>query len=110
MSILKKYETDNSLYLFIAFHNSYDDSVQASQAKLEKLMKEIFKNDERYHLMSSGEEIEDNEIIYRFQKPLMASERETLAFFTKLKLVFQMTSEMSPHFTQMTAEDKGANK
>lgn len=107
MNILKNYDSNSDLYLFVAFHHSQEESIEVSQTRLETLMKEVFKNDERYTLINSGERHEDNEIIYRFQKPLMMSEKETSVFFSKLKFVFSMTSEMSPHFTQFNGEPKG---
>lgn len=110
MSTLKNYDSDSDLYIYVAFHNAYDDSIKVSQTKLEKLMKEIFKNDEKFAIVNSGEEDEDNEIIYRFQKPLLASDKELSVFFSRLRLVFQTTTEMSPHFTQFNGDRKEIKK
>lgn len=108
MSTLKNYDSDNDLYISIAFHTPAEFSVAAAQAKVEGILLQVFKDSEKFYTISKPHDHEDDEITYRIQKPLMISEKEASAFFENLKIVFEMTSDMSPHFTQLGGMPKGA--
>jgi len=101
---MKQNSTHNDLSIFVAFHISNDSSTELSQKIVETSMYELFKNESNRLVKSEN----DNgfEIIYKIQQPLLVSnDKDNETFFNKLHKLFEKTSEMLPHFTQVDSEE-----
>lgn len=99
MKPLKKNDSDNNIYLYVAFHVPLDISPSASGVRLRKTIEDVFDiGEHRLEFISHTEN--GGEIIYRFQKPLLMSDIENKSFFDKLNTIFVASAAFNPHFTQ----------
>lgn len=84
--------------IYIAFHLNASFSPSADAARVGVLLGEIMGTDQ---VESVDLDIQDKEIIYKVNKPLLADENDQQAFFQGLQKVFSETEEYHPHFTQI---------
>lgn len=100
----------NDLQVFIAFHVATEGSLQSALINLEKLISNLFPDEQSYNLMSHATGHEESEIIYRIQKPLLSTNEDNEQFFKKIQTLLSISSELTPHFTQLSEQRKGDNK
>ncbi len=82
----------------MAFHLQSRPSAASDAAKIDDLLERFFGAES---VDSVDLDIQDNEIVYRINKPIISSNEELLEFFKSLKKLFESTAEYTPHFTQI---------
>jgi len=99
MSKLKTLSNENDLYVFLAFHIPDDSDSQLHINNITNIMNQYFQ-DSTFKTIDP-EFSESYEMIYKIQKPLVASNEDVLSFFENLRTVFRTTDRFTPHFTQV---------
>jgi len=84
--------------LHIAFHLKNTLNAATEAAKIGKLLSEIFGPEQ---VETVDLDTQDKEVVYRVNKPVIASTDEYQEFFKSLKDLLAQTEEFHPHFTQI---------
>lgn len=91
---------NNEVSVFVAFSSTNDVIEQTMKTHLSTAIETVFDADE-FEYVSSNKMGNFIEIIFKFHRPLIMTEEDNDSFFGKLKTLFNITSTMTPHFTQV---------
>lgn len=94
-------ENNDDISLFVAFSSTNDVIEQSMKTHLSTAIDAVFDNDE-YEYVSSNKMGNFIEVIFKFDRPLIMDVEDNSEFFNKLKTLFNITSTMNPHFTQVS--------
>lgn len=84
--------------IHVAFHLNSSPNASADAARLGVLLVKIFGEGQ---IETVDLDIQDNEIVYKINKPVLADNDVHQGFFQSLQRLFAETDEFHPHFTQI---------
>ena len=94
----KSNSTPASPYVYIAFHLRNSVNASADAARIGTLLNKVFGIEQ---VESIDLNVQDREVIYRVNKPVLADREDQVAFFEALDRLLEGTEEYTPHFTQI---------
>jgi len=92
----KSQQSNNHLY--IAFHLRNSVNASADAARIGVVLNDIFG---KHQVETVDLDVQDKEIIYRVNKPILADNDGQREFFERLQRLFSVSEEYHPHFTQI---------
>lgn len=99
MSEVKNPSPDDDLSIYVSFRLVGDSTYPQEKLALDKLIEGLFH--EAYSVDHEDPEgLQEREIVYRIQKPLVASEADVRQFFLNLQTIFASMKRYLPSFTQ----------
>lgn len=84
--------------IYIAFHLNASLNASADAARIGVLLTKIFGEEQ---IESIDLDVQDKEIVYRVNKPVLADSNGQQIFFQALQKLLAETEEYHPHFTQI---------
>jgi len=85
-------------HLYIAFHLKNSVNASADAARIGVLLNDIFGKDQ---VETVDLDVQDKEIVYRVNKPILADSKGQKEFFQRLQNLFSASEDYHPHFTQI---------